>query len=361
TKLRWLAAHEPDRAAQVAAVALPHDWLSWRLAGHGPLDDAVRPPASPESSGASVGDGDLGALFTDRSDASGTGYWSPFSQDYRFDLLELAFGRRLAVPRVAAPAEAAGQTPAGALIGAGAGDNAAAALGLGLRPGDVAVSLGTSGVVSAISAVPMADPTGAVTGFADADGAYLPLACTLNGSRVFDAARAVLGVGYADFDRLALSAPPGADGLVMVPYLEGERTPVKPRSTGALHGLRLANSTPAHLARAAVEAVACLMADALDGIVALGLPVERILLIGGGARSEAVRRIMPTVFGRPVVVPPPGEYVADGAARQAARLVLGDLPHWERAGTEVFAALPVPQVRDQYAEVRDLTHDRPVQ
>jgi xylulokinase len=259
---------------------------------------------------------------------------------------------------VAAPDESLATTPGGALIGPGAGDNAAAALGLELEPGDVAISLGTSGVVSAISATPTADPTGTVTGFAAADGVYLPLACTLNGSRILDAARGLLGVDYEGLDRLALSAPPGADGLVMVPYLEGERTPNKPRSTGALHGLRLANSTSAHLARAAVEGLACLLADGLDGIVRLGIPVRRILLIGGGAQSRAFREIAPTVFGMPVVAPPPGEYVADGAARQAARLTLGALPHWERPGTKVYEAAAAPWVREQYAEVRDLTHDR---
>ncbi|MDR1117792.1 MAG: xylulose kinase [Bifidobacteriaceae bacterium] len=359
TKLRWLAANEPANAARVAAVALPHDWLSWRLAGNGRLSDAVPPPSSARpglARGAAAAR--LDALFTDRSDASGTGYWSPFTEDYRFDLLERAFGGRPLLPRVAGPADVGGQTPQGALIGPGAGDNAAAALGLELEAGDVAISLGTSGVVSAISETPTADPTGTVTGFADANGAYLPLACTLNGSRVLDAARSFLGVDYAELDRLALAAPPGADGLVMVPYLEGERTPNKPRSTGALHGLRLANSTPAHLARAAVEGLACLLADGLDGIVSLGIPVRRVLLIGGGAQSRAFREILPTVFGMPVVVPPPGEYVADGAARQAARLALGALPHWERPGTEVFEAPAAPQVREQYAEVRDLTHNR---
>ncbi|MDR2381229.1 MAG: xylulose kinase, partial [Bifidobacteriaceae bacterium] len=223
----------------------------------------------------------------------------------------------------------------------------------------MAISLGTSGVVSAVSARPLADPTGTVTGFADADGAYLPLACTLNGSRVFDAACRILGVDYDELGRLALSAPAGADGLVVVPYLEGERTPNKPRATGALHGLTLTNSTAAHFARAALEGLAALLADGLDGIVRLGLPVRRVLLIGGGARLEAFRQIAPSVFGHPVVVPPPGEYVADGAARQAARLILGALPVWERPGTRTYEAPAAPQVREQYAAVRDLVRDRP--
>jgi xylulokinase len=122
--------------------------------------------------------------------------------------------------------------------------------------------------------------------------------------------------------------------------------------------LRLANATPAHLARAALEGLACLLADGLDAIVRLGLKAERLVLIGGGAKSEAFRQIAPTVFALPVVVPPPGEYVADGAARQAASVALGELPDWERPGTAVYEADPCPLVRVQYAEVRDLVAER---
>src|SRR5205823_5869799 len=149
-------------------------------------------------------------------------------------------------------------------------------------------------------------------------------------ARVLDAAARILGVDHATLARLALSAPPGSDGLVMVPYLEGERTPNRPDATGAVHGLRLGTSTPAHLARAAVEGVLCGLADGLDALVAHGARVGRILLVGGGARSEAVRRIAPTVLGHPVRVPAPGEYVADGAARQAAWVLTGGAapPAW---------------------------------
>jgi xylulokinase len=351
TKLRWLRDHEPANAARVAAVALPHDWLTWRLAGHGP--GSSDPAAA------------LAALTTDRSDASGTGYWSPFTDDYRRDLLELGLGHDAVLPRVVGPGRRAGTSVIGALrpaLGPGAGDNAAAALGLGLTLGDVAISIGTSGVVSAISAAPTADGSGLVTGFADATGAFLPLACTLNASRVLDAAARMLGVDHAGLSALALSAPAGADGLVLVPYLEGERTPNRPDATGALHGLRLANTTPAHVARAAVEGMLCAMADGLDALVAQGVPVRRVFLIGGGAQSEAVRRIAPSVLGLDVSVPTPGEYVADGAARQAAWVLSGDAqpPVWTAAGsTEVYRAESVPRVREQYAAVRELTGTRP--
>ena len=346
TKLRWLRDAEPENAARVAAVALPHDWLTWKLAG----------------GMAEVG---FDGLVTDRSDASGTGYWSPITEDYRPDLLEMALGSVPRLPRVLAANEAGPVAPAFAMkpvLGPGAGDNAAAALALGLLPGDVAVSLGTSGVVSAISAAPIADGTGLVTGFADATGSYLPLAVTLNASRVLDAACRMLGVDHPGLSQLALSAPAGADGLVHVPYLEGERTPNKPLSTGALHGMRLANTTPAHVARAAVEGMLCSLADGIDAMRAVGVPVERVFLIGGGAQSEAVRRIIPSIMGVDVQVPTPGEYVADGAARQAAWVLSGQdaPPAWSASsGAEVMTGEPTPVVRDQYAAARDLTVDRP--
>jgi xylulokinase len=333
TKLRWLATHEPAAAARTAAVCLPHDWLTWRLGGAGGLD----------------------ALATDRGDASGTGYWSPAAGAYRPDLLRLALGQEPLVPKVLDPAAAAGEA-GGATLAPGTGDNMAAALGLGARPGDVVVSVGTSGTVFAVAEGPAADPSGAVAGFADATGRFLPLVCTLNAARVLDAAARMLGVGHERLSALALAAPPGAGGLTLVPYLEGERTPNRPLAAGALHGLRLDNTTPECLARAAVEGLLCGLADGLDALLAHEVEVERVLLVGGGARSEALRRIAPAVLGHPVVVPAPGEYVADGAARQAAWVLAGGErpPEWPAAGSAIFQADPAPAVRERYAARRDL-------
>ncbi len=331
TKLRWLATHEPSSAARTAAVALPHDWLTWRLS------------ASP----------DLARLTTDRSDASGTGYWSPHFGEYRLDLLRMALGHDAIVPTVLGPSSSAGHTPSGIVLGPGAGDNAAAALGVAAEAGDVIVSIGTSGTVFAATTTPTADKTGIIAGFADARGGYLPLVCTLNAARVLSTTARLLGVDIEELGRLALSADPGADGVVMVPYLEGERTPSRPTATGAVHGLTLTNATQANLARAAVEGMLCGLADGLDALIHEGVPVRRVLLIGGGARAEAVRRIAPTVLGHPVAVPPPGEYVANGAARQAAWALTGTLPEWHTDDTETFDAAPVPAIRARYAEARD--------
>jgi xylulokinase len=244
-----------------------------------------------------------------------------------------------------------------AVLGPGTGDNAAAALGLAARPGDVVVSIGTSGVVCAVTPTAVADVTGTVAGFADATGNHLPLVATLNAARVLDAAATLLGVDHATLSDLALSAPSGAGGLVLVPYLEGERTPNLPRATGAVHGLTLRTSTPAYWARAAVEGLLCGLADGIDAVVAQGVTVERVLLIGGAARSPAVQQLAPGIFGRPVLVPSPGEYVADGAARQAAWVLSGDdaPPEWDRPGLRSFESAPTPAVRERYAEVRGRT------
>ncbi|MET7401236.1 xylulokinase [Dactylosporangium sp. NPDC005572] len=331
TKLRWVAQHEPENAARAHSVLLPHDWITHLL-----RSDRQAEPT------------------TDRGDASGTGYWSPATGEYRPDLLKLAFGRDLAVPRVAGPAETVGETVAGALLAPGTGDNMAAALGLGLRPGDLVVSLGTSGTVFGVAERPVADTSGTVAGFADATGRHLPLVATLNAARVLTAAAALLGVDLSTLDSLARSAAPGAGGLTLLPYLDGERTPNLPDAKGLLNGLTRGNANPANLARAAYEGMLCGLADGLDAVRALGVPVERVLLIGGAAASEAVREIAPALLGVPVSVPAPAEYVAVGAARQAAWSLAGgaEPPSWPVSAVDVTAA-PTREIRELYGQVRD--------
>lgn len=301
TKLRWLRDAEPDNAARVAAVALPHDWLTWRLRGFGP-DNPV-----------------LEELVTDRSDASGTGYWNPNDGEYDRELLEAALGHDAILPRVLGPHESVADAD-GRRVGAGAGDNAGAALGLDAGPGDAIVSIGTSGTVFAVSTTPVIDPSGTVAGFADAAGNFLPLVATLNAARVLGVTAALLGVTLDELSDLALQADPGADGLTLVPYFEGERTPNLPDATAELTGMTLSSTTRPNLARAAVEGMLRGLGAGMDALRALDVPLERALLIGGGAQSEAVQRIAPLVLGLPVEVPEPAEYVALGAARQASRL-----------------------------------------
>ncbi|MEN2738321.1 xylulokinase [Microbacterium sp. X-17] len=307
TKLRWLRDHEPEHAARVAAVALPHDWLTWRLRGFGPEGDAPRGPRLEE-------------LVTDRSDASGAGYWDPATGGYDRELLIAALGHDAILPRVLGPREHVLDAD-GRRVAPGAGDNAAAALGVGARVGDVVVSIGTSGTVFAVSAQRTIDPSGTVAGFADADGHFLPLVATLNAARVLDAIAGVLGVDHDELSRLALAAESGAGGLTLVPYFEGERTPNLPDATASLTGMTLASTTRENLARAAVEGMLSGLAAGLEALRGLGVPLERAVLIGGGARSAAVQRIAPAILGLPVQVPAPGEYVALGAARQAASVL----------------------------------------
>jgi xylulokinase len=309
SKLRWLRDHEPENAARVAAVALPHDWLTWRLRGYGPAG-ADAAPLGPV----------LEELVTDRSDASGTGYWSAATGEYDRELVVAALGHDVILPRVLG-AEESVHDAAGRLVAPGAGDNAAAALGLGAGPGDVVVSIGTSGTVFAVSAEPSADASGIIAGFASADGHFLPLVCTLNAARVLDVTATLLGVDHEELSRLALAAPAGSHGLTLVPYFEGERTPNLPDATATLSGMTLASTTRENLARAAVEGMLSGLGAGLDALREAGIPLRRALLIGGGAQSAAVREIAPLVLGIPVEVPAAGEYVALGAARQAAGLV----------------------------------------
>ena len=307
SKVAWLAENHPELADRVTRIMLPHDWLTWRLLG-----ESAEPT-------------------TDRSDASGTGYWSVRDGRYRQDILGAALGHAVDVPRVLGPAQRAGLRN-DVVVAAGMGDNAGAALGLGLREGEVVVSIGTSATVFTSTDTRIVDPTGGIAGFADATGRQLPLLAMLNGARTLVATATMLGVDITELDRLAASADPDAGGLTLVPYLDGERTPNLPDASGTLLGLRRDNMTPENVARAAVLGLLCGTADALDSLRAHGVPVDTVLLIGGGAQSRSLQDAAADVLGVPVEVPVAAEYVALGAARQAAWALSGDAepPAWER-------------------------------
>jgi xylulokinase len=338
TKLSWLHRSEPEAWQRLAHVLLPHDWLTFQLTGR---------------------------LVTDRGDASGTGYWSAATGTYCFDLLALVDGDRDwtgVVPPVLGPGDVAGEWR-GAQVGPGTGDNMAGALGVGLRPSDVAVSIGTSGTVYAVSNTPTADPSGAVAGFADASGRHLPLVCTLNATKVTDAVAGLLGIDHGGLDELALAAPPGAGGLSLLPYLDGERTPNRPAATGVLAGLR-SDVTREQLARAAVEGVVCGLLDGLDALSAFAPVGGRLLLVGGGARSQAYRQVVADLSGRAVLVPRGDQPVAAGACVQAAAVATGaevaDIAdRWRLGeGDEVEpgpGASAAADVRAAYAALRDAT------
>jgi xylulokinase len=330
-KLSWLHRTEPGVFGSMERVMLPHDWLAWRLTGE---------------------------YGTDRGDASGTGYWSPAAGAYRTDLLEVVDRETdwsAMLPPVLAPE-----------IAHGTGDNMAAALGVGLRPGDVAISLGTSGTVFGVSDTPTADPTGAVAGFADATGRFFPLVCTLNATKVTETVARWLDVDLAGLDALALAAPSGARGATLLPYFDGERTPNRPDASGLLTGLRAATGRD-DVARAAFEGVVCGLLDGLDALIAAGVPTGgRLFVIGGGARSRAYPQVVADLAARPVTVVDASELVALGACVQAAARATGrPIPEVQGAwglgrGTTVAptaSADDATATRTRYAAARALDLD----
>ncbi|MCG6499731.1 xylulokinase [Kitasatospora sp. A2-31] len=295
-KWAWLRAHEPAAADRVAAVRLPHDFLTERLTG-----EAV----------------------TDRGDASGTGWWGPGGYDK--DLLDRIGLDPALLPRVLAPGARAGLVRPGTVLRAGTpvatgtGDNMAAALGLGLRPGQPVLSLGTSGTVYTVGRERPVDPSGTVAGFADALGGWLPLACTLNCTLAVDRFATLLGRGREEVE----------DGgtAVVLPYLDGERTPDLPGASGLVHGLRH-ETTPGQLLQAAYDGAAHALLTALADVLRAGggdgAGDEPLLLIGGGARGRAWQQTVLRLSGQAVRVPEARELVALGAAAQAAALLTGE-------------------------------------
>jgi xylulokinase len=315
TKWAWLTENEPEAAARVAAVRLPHDYLTERLTGEG---------------------------TTDRGDASGTGWWASAREEYDTKTLEHIGLDPALLPRVVRPGEAAGTVRAGlplaegVLVAPGTGDNAAAALGLGVRPGTPVMSLGTSGTVYAVTGRRPADPTGTVAGFAAANAGWLPLACTLNCTLAVDRTAELLGI-----DRQAVE--PGS-GVTMLPYLDGERTPALPHASGLIHGLRH-DTTAGQLLQAAYDGAVHALLAALDLVLDEDAdPSAPLLLIGGGARGTAWRDTVRRLSGRPVQIPRAQELVALGAAAQAAGLLTGEDPaavarRWNTAEGPVLDAV----------------------
>ena len=337
SKLSWLHRTEPEKFDRLARVLLPHDWLTFRMSGR---------------------------FTTDRGDASGTGYWSPAEGRWRPDLLEVVDATKdwdPCLPEVLGPTETVRERD-GVVIAPGTGDNMAAALGVALHPGQVAISIGTSGTVYTVSNAPVTDHKGYVAGFADATGRYLPLVCTLNGMRVIDAFARLLNVDLATFDELALAGEPGAGGLTLLPYLDGERTPNLPDASGTMAGLR-PDVTPEQVARAAVEGVVCGLLDALEALRVGGVtvrPADGTLLLGGGARLRSVQRVLADLTRCSIVIPR-GETVATGACVQAAAVLHQAAPSEVAAGwdlgkgsaVEPDLSIDTRAMRSAYAALRD--------
>lgn len=340
SKLAWLAEHEPESLARTERVMLPHDYLTWRMTGE---------------------------HVTDRGDASGTGWYDPAGDRLVPEFLAAAVGSddwAGRVPIVLGPDAVAGQLteaaadalglPVGTVVGPGSGDNMGAAMGLGLRPGDVAVSLGTSGVVFAVSETATVDSSGAVAGFASATGSFLPLVCTLNATKVTDTVARWLGTDAPGIAELAMGAISDPGTAVLVPYFDGERTPNLPDATGTFHGLTT-STTRSQIALAAHDGVLCCVLYGVDALRDVGATVDgRVFLVGGGARSVAYRQRCADLLRSPIIVPDADETVATGAAAQAAATAEGSTvatiaERWGLgAGTEVMPRHDVGDLRERY-------------
>ncbi|MEV8336915.1 xylulokinase [Leucobacter sp. NPDC077196] len=307
SKVAWFAGHEPENFARLATILLPHDYLTYRLTG---------------------------VFATDRSEASGTGYFDPATNRYLVDHLELIDDSRdwaPMLPEVLEPEGVAGTTTAAAmtelgisepaLVSAGGGDQHASALGLGITEGDAVFAFGTSGVVFSTTPDPVRDPRGFVNGVANLTGGFLPLVCTLNGAKVIDTFARLMGTDHDELSALALQA--GNDGPVLAAFLDGERTPNRPLASGLLADLTT-ETTREQLARAAYEGVVFGLVAGLSHFERCGVRTDgEVIAIGGAARSAATRQILADALGKPVHLVDAPEAVARGAAVQAAAVLSG--------------------------------------
>ncbi len=303
-KIRWLKRHRPELYAKAALFLLPHDYLNWVLTGRACME---------------------------HGDASGTGLMDVRTRSWQPELLRAVDAERdlaACLPPFAAPdafigtiTEACAQRfglPAGVPVSAGGGDNMMAAIGTGnVTPGELTMSLGSSGTLYAYSDRPVIDPRGNIAAFCSSTGGWLPLLCTMNCTLATELMRASLGIELDEFDARIDAVPPGSDGLLVLPFFNGERTPNLPNARGSVLGLDARNSSAAHLLRATVEGATYALKFGLDELASLGLSAKEIILTGGGANSRAWRQIVADVSGLPIAVPAQEEGAAFGAALQA--------------------------------------------
>lgn len=343
SKILWLKRHEPENFARTVSVLLPHDYLNFHLTGEKRME---------------------------YGDASGTGLLNVRTREWHRGLLDFIDPRLHAMlPPLGSSLARHGLLreslrarwglPEGVVVSAGGGDNMMGAIGTGnVRPGVVTVSLGTSGTLFACADQPVIDPQGEVAAFCDSADQWMPLVCTMNVTVLTEAVRGMFGYDHTQLEARLMAAPPGADGLTFLPYLNGERTPNLPNGSGVLHGLRTDNFTAAHLVRAAIEGVTTGLAYGLSRFKDLGVTPTEIRLTGGGSRSAGWRQVVADVFGVPVVSLATAEGAGLGAALQAAYvsvreagrpLSLAEITSRLVSLDESTRALPDVSLRDLYA------------
>ena len=346
SKIAWIKDQEPDRYGRIRSLLLPHDYLNFYLTGE---------------------------MTAEPGDASGTGYFQVRTRTWSEKALQwIDPDRDLAacLPRLIDSQEAAGSLRSTlarkwgmrgpVAVSSGGGDNMMGAIGSGnVSPGTVTVSLGTSGTLYSCSGFPVIDPAGEVATFCSSSGGWLPLVCTMNVTVATEMIRSgFVGTGLEEFDRQIEQVPPGAQGLLLLPYLEGERVPNSPDGTGVLLGLRAATATPAFLGRAAMEGVTLGLKYGLERLKDLGLEPSQIRLIGGGSRSRVWRQIVASAFGVGCVCPKNQEGPAFGAALQAAWCVEGGgmsaLVEQHLELDEDSHQVPEPELQATYEELYEV-------
>jgi xylulokinase len=301
-KILWLRKNEPENYARLATVLLPHDYLNWWLTG---------------------------GMFMEFGDASGSALMDVRKRRWSEAAIQ-AIDPELSgkLPTLSSSDQPAGQLRAeaakalglnaGVLVAAGGGDNMMGAIGTGnTRQGVVTASFGTSGTIYACSERPVVDPAGEIAAFCDSTNRWLPLLCTMNVTVATEMVRKDFDLDHAAFEKAAAKAPAGSDGLVLLPYLEGERTPNIPDGTGVFLGVRPATFDAPHFARATMEGVTMGMNYGLRRLAELGVSAKQVRATGGGAKSKLWRQIMADVFQAEVVTLEVSEGAAYGAALQA--------------------------------------------
>jgi len=304
SKLLWLKQNEPENFARIRHILLPHEYLNFWLTGR---------------------------MCAEFGDASGTAFFDVRSRQWAREVLDAIDGGTgqlfAALPPLITVDEPVGTLrpevaaelglPETCIVSSGGGDNMMGAIGTGnVREGVVTLSLGTSSTVYSFHNQPVLDPTGNVAPFCSSSGGWLPLVCTMNATNVVTQTLQTLGRTVQDIEAALTATPPGAHGLVFLPFLNGERTPNLPNARGTLAGISANNFTPEHLIRAAIEGVSFGILNGLD-LIQAGAAVDRILVIGGGARSTAWRQLLSDASGAHVEVPAEEEAGCLGAAIQA--------------------------------------------
>ncbi|HVE15290.1 MAG TPA: xylulokinase [Chthoniobacterales bacterium] len=302
-KVLWLRQNEPENWKRTTSVLLPHDYLNFWLTGEKRME---------------------------YGDASGTAFFDVRNRTWSEPIVNfLADDLADKLPTLGSSNEPAGHVRSSLLsewglsgsviVSSGGGDNMMSAIGTGnTAAGVVTASLGTSGTLYAFSDFPVIDTKGEVAAFCDSTDHWMPLVCTMNVTLVTEAARKLFSWNHSDFDAAIRSVAPGSDGLLLLPYLTGERTPNLPNSTGVFHGLTTTNFTAAHIARAATEGVTLGLGYGLQRFRELGVEPTEIRVTGGGSNSGGWRQLCADVFGVPVVALESGEGAGLGAALQAA-------------------------------------------